>query len=396
MRYKLTTVDKIVGLVAVAAVLGCIGFAALVGKQRGWFAKPLALKTRFTSVSGLSRGAPVKMCDYPIGRVTRVVFNEDNEFDVEFEVFAEYRDRITETRYVQLETDVLQNPFINISNFEFDDKGNLTNVKPKYLTQWAIAQVEGLRKRYALSKRPVHSVLASGDFISPVNRPDLVAMAQEVISDFQKRLEPAAESMTKSAKNFEMILSDLSAIMSTLAKGEGAVGKFLKDEEMGEDIKQTIASVKLIATNMSQVTAELPKVVKEAHGAVANLNVLLAQLTVVGEKVPKLLDDVQGTLKSLDGLTANLTKVAADAPRLMKEIESVMANLNIITKDLANWTADTPELVQSIQAALNNANDIMQGLKRSVLLRGLVEQEQKRSLIIEQGRHSRYEKLTQP
>ena len=365
MRYKITSVDRIVGLLALLAILGCISLAGIVGKRRGWLAKPLVLKTRFTAVSGLSRGAPVKMCDYPIGRVTRVVFNENNEFDVEFEVFAQYRDRITETRYVQLETDMLQNPFVNISNFEFDDKGNLTSVKPEYLTQWAIAKVEALSKKHKRSKRPVHALLTSGDFISPVNRPDLAAMAQEVISDFQKRLEPAAKSMTKSAKNFELLLADLSAIMNTLAKGEGAVGKFLKDEEMGEDIKQTIASIKLIATHMSEVTADLPKVVKEAHAAVANLKALLAQVT-------------------------------SDVPRLMKEIEGVMANLNLITKDLANWTADTPELVQSIQAAVNNANDIMQGLKKSVLLRGLVEQEQKRSLIIEQGRHSRYEKLTQP
>jgi len=385
MRYKLTTADRLVGILAVVAVAGGIVVTVLVGTTYGWFKRPLVLKTSFVEAPGLSKGAPVKMCDYPIGRVTRVVFNERNEFDAEFEIFPEFASRVRETSYVQFTTDSLFNAMLVIRDFEFD-KDLKVNVDENHLTRWAVAQVERLRKKLETAKRPQFERLTSGDFVAPVAKTALTDMAMQAISAFQKKLDPVAERMTKSAEHFEGIIGNLNSIITTLDEGQGVVGKFLKDEEMGNDIKGIIADAKKMTGEVAQ---QLPKVVKEGEGAVRNLKDLLAELKAVGEKIPALLDQVNNSVKRLDALQANLTRTTAALPK-------VVGNVELITRDIATGTAHLPELTQSVQTTLNNVNEILAGLKRSFLLRGFIQQEQKRSLVIQQGRHSRYEKLVAP
>lgn len=386
MRYKLTTADRLVGLLAILAIAGGIAVTVLVGATRGWFRKPLVLKTSFESAPGLSRGAPVKMCAYPIGRVTNVVFNERNEFDAEFEIFPDFASRIKETSYVQFTTDSLFKAMLVVRDFEFNDKGEVLDVKEKQLSRWAVAQVARLKKKLSGSERPQFGHLKSGDFMAPVGRQALTDMAMEAISAFQTKLDPVADRMTKSAEHFEGIIGNLNSIIRALDEGQGVVGKFLKDEEMGEDLKRIIGHAEKIT---SDVAEQLPKVVKEGEGAVRNLKDLLAELKTVGEKIPALLDEVNKSVKKLGALQANLTETTAALP-------AVVGNVELITRDIATGTAHLPELTQSVQTTLNNVNDIMTGLKKSILLRGLIEQEQKRSLVIQQGRHSRYEKLVEP
>lgn len=390
MRYQVTMVDKVVGLLAVLAILGCLGAVAVVGARLGWFEESLVLRTTFSDAAGLHRGAPVKLRDYPIGRVTKVVFNKQNDFDVEFEIFGRYADRIDEASYVQLASESFLKSYLAVRTFEFDKQGRVANVEENQLTRWAKAHLAKIEKKYLKAETPLRTLAQSGDFMPPVKTPDLLEAATRVITDFQKKIQPAADSMTRSAKHFEEIVADLSKIMDALATGQGTVGKFVTDKQMGEDIKKTIHHIDGIAGHMELVSAGLPKVVQEAHTAVMHLNKLLAQLTVVGEKAPAVVTEVEGIAANMNRLTAN------EVPQLLRELEQTMASANVILRDMSQWSADTPELVQSVQESLTHANEIMRGLKKSIFLRGLVEQEQQRSRLLQQGRYSRYEALNQP
>ena len=398
---KFTRTDKAIGAFVILIIFAVGVF--VVGKQAGWLEHSLVLDTNFDFVYGLSKGSPVKMKGHRIGRVMKVEFNRENRFDLRLRVFGKYADRINETGYARISTDILQNPIVDVGTIEFDDAGVPKDIKWEYLSAYAIKRITMLGKKYGGPNAPVPPRLKRGDIITPLSRPDIVELGKEIMKDFQADVQPVVDRMKKSAEHFERIIADMSTISSAVAQGKGTVGRFLHDQDMGEDMRQTIRSTKetlvsvnAIAADLAKTTRALPTMVEEVQRVLTNVKALSEGVAEVTKNVPQLMAQVQTSLQTIDGLTQNLTKISADVPRLMEEVQGLLRSVKVITSDVAKWSDDTPELVQSIQTAIDNTNEILAGLKRSILIRGLLEEEGQRRDVTEQSRTSRYEELTQP
>jgi len=96
---------------------------------------------------------------------------------------------------------------------------------------------------------------------------------QVVSGDFRDMVVTNKSNVTRIVSNMETISNDIE-------KGKGTIGKLVKDEQLYNDAKETVASLKSISNDIEQGKGTLGKFMKdetlynEAKGAIGNINEL--------------------------------------------------------------------------------------------------------------------------
>lgn len=107
MRFRIRFADQIVGCFVLLAVVGIAAILVFMGTNQRWFAKNYHFQSRFASGDGLSVGMSIALKGFPIGKISRIRLNAENQVDVEFYIQDTYYDKVRPNSILELASNPL-------------------------------------------------------------------------------------------------------------------------------------------------------------------------------------------------------------------------------------------------------------------------------------------------
>jgi len=102
MRFRMRFADQIVGCFVVLAAVGIAAILVFMGINQRWFAKNYHFESRFASGDGLSVGMSIALKGFPIGKISKIRLNAENQVDVEFYIQDTYYDKVRPNSILEL------------------------------------------------------------------------------------------------------------------------------------------------------------------------------------------------------------------------------------------------------------------------------------------------------
>jgi phospholipid/cholesterol/gamma-HCH transport system substrate-binding protein len=183
------------GIFVTLGILFLVAIIFLIGSQQNLFSSEIKLTTKFKNASGLQVGSTVRSSGIAIGMVNNIEIINDSTVQVDLSI----KDKIKK--------------FI-----KKDSKASITSegiIGDKLLT---ISQ-----------GTPKSKAVEDGDVIKsfePIEIDDILA------------------SVKVTAENAEVITEELALLLMDVNEGEGALGKLINDEGMGEDLEKTMENLR--------------------------------------------------------------------------------------------------------------------------------------------------------
>lgn len=94
--------EKTVGIFVALAILGVIAVVVSIGIDRDLFAQKYQLKFTVEKGTGFSRGMPVKLSGFRIGRIKSIALNQQAQVDIDIEIDKKYQKWIKRDSRVRL------------------------------------------------------------------------------------------------------------------------------------------------------------------------------------------------------------------------------------------------------------------------------------------------------
>jgi phospholipid/cholesterol/gamma-HCH transport system substrate-binding protein len=250
-----------IGIVAATA----IGLASLlivsVGGTGGFFWDQYQLKTRFTNVQGLKKGAVVRVAGVEVGKVDDIKF-VGPEVEVDLKVKKEQRERIrTESRASIGSLSLLGEPVIDITpatqGTPLEDGAFIPSVRaPGQLSDVTTGATESLEQATALlrdiraGKGTVGKLFSDDQLYKEITA--FVDAAEGVTNNLRQgkgtlgRLirDPAAYDRLNAS------LDNLQTITNRINSGEGSLGRLLTDDALAKSLTSASGNIDQIATNL--------------------------------------------------------------------------------------------------------------------------------------------------
>jgi phospholipid/cholesterol/gamma-HCH transport system substrate-binding protein len=304
-----------VGAFVLAGMLAISGIVFMIGEERQLFKKKVVYETAFTDVAGLGAGSPVRMGGVDIGRVVKVGYSgesADRKIHVKFSVLSDQWQRIKQDSVASVESKGLLGDKMLVISIGTADKSSM---QP--------GSSIGSREAEDLS-----TMIAK--FAG------LPAKAEKVMDNLERVTDTLAdENLNRDLKG---MASSMNAVLGSLERKEGYVGKVLSDPHEAERISQMVS-------NLERVTSELEGTVQGVNQVIGRVRTgpgLLHEV-VYGEDSSKAVaqfggaaDELRVTLKGIregNGLARSII-YGDDAS------QATMQNLNAMSGDLRQIVAD--------------------------------------------------------
>ena len=304
---RFRNLKKKLGIFATAAVAVVAVVVLLIGKENDLFTQQYELSFTVDKGTGFTRGMPVKLSGFRIGRVRSISLNEAAKVDVVLQIGTAYQKWIRKDSSAKLVKEGLVGDAIveisagSPSQAKLQDRDRLAYVKTKALDEMA--------DEIAQNVKPV--LLEVSNIISYLNDPK--------------------GDIKQSMKNINLLAQHLDSTRgkadSLLVRVEGEVGTV--SNKLSSVLDKTGSSVDSASRNLASVLDDTSSTVKRAN----------ASLTKIDEKLPSLLAHADASL-------GNLEKVSFD---LKKAEENVLPKV--------------PALVKKTDAALGGANSVLNAAK---------------------------------
>jgi len=94
MKFKIRFADQIVGIFIILSLVSLVFVTAMLGRSQRWFARDPSFHTILPSAAGLSRNMAIQYRGFTIGNVRSFHLNENDEVEIVFRIFEEYRNRV--------------------------------------------------------------------------------------------------------------------------------------------------------------------------------------------------------------------------------------------------------------------------------------------------------------
>jgi phospholipid/cholesterol/gamma-HCH transport system substrate-binding protein len=169
-------------------------------------------------------------------------------------------------------------------------------------------------------------------------------------------------TLSTTNENAALLTADLLKITGDINEGKGTLGALLKDEQMADNIRESVKGLK--------------RTTESASVTVAKLNNILTSINLEGSLAGKLLTPDTASVKKVDDIIESIEKSAA-------EIEQMTANLNQFSRTIKNnegalnYILTDTTFVNNLEATLENAeaaskklDENMKALQHNILFRG--------------------------
>lgn len=318
-----------IGLVSIFAIVMATILIFLLSGEGGFFWQRYPLKTVFTSIPGLKKGAPVRLAGVEVGSVKDITFSGDR-VEVLMDVGRAHRSRITSTSMASLgSVSLLGESAVDITASSEGMPIPEGGVVPSGRAMGTIGDVAtqaGVAMEEATAL--VSSIRAGRGTVGQLMTDDrlyqeltaLVSSAEDVASGINKgrgtlgRLasDPAA------AKALEASLDNLQAVTARIRAGEGSLGQLLSNDALSRSLTSTTANLDAITGRINRGEGTAGKLVTDAQ--------LYDRFNSLSDRLDKLVGGLQqgegtaGQLLRDKKLYDNITETMAELRGLVIDI----------------------------------------------------------------------------
>jgi phospholipid/cholesterol/gamma-HCH transport system substrate-binding protein len=250
-----------IGIVAAIAVILASVLVVSVGGTGGFFWQQYQLKTRFTNVQGLKKGAVVRVAGVEVGKVDDIKF-VGPEVEVDLKVNKDQRERITtESRASIGSLSLLGEPVIDITpstqGTPLGDGAFIPSTRaPGQLSDVATSATESLEQATALlrdiraGKGTVGRLFSDDQLYKEITA---FVQAAEGVTDNLRRGEGSLGRLIRDPAAYERLsnsLDNLQTITKRINSGEGSLGRLLNDDALVKSLTSASGNVDQIAANL--------------------------------------------------------------------------------------------------------------------------------------------------
>jgi phospholipid/cholesterol/gamma-HCH transport system substrate-binding protein len=296
------------------------------------------MKTRFSRVDGLERGATVTVAGVPSGEVRNMVFEGSG---VIVEISLDSRIRLTEDSTATIAQDsLLGRRVLSIqpgSAGTYIADGEMIPTIPSAGVERAI---EALGKVGDTAERV-------GTFIDSLD---------QTRAELEARVIEISDTFVSIADKVESLLDPLTEVAEGLRNGEGTIGRLLKDDSAFDNIDETLQNLSEITNEIRHGKGSLGQLVYSSE-TIDNLNSSLAPLKDVMAKINRG-DGTLGKAVNDPELYNNLNQAFRSFSGAVSDIKVTMANMRQITDKINRGEGTLGSLVNDKQT-LKRLNDTM-------------------------------------
>ncbi|MCC7535422.1 MAG: MCE family protein [Deltaproteobacteria bacterium] len=333
-----------VGIFALLALAIGIAIVFLIGSSHSIFGSTVTLKTAFTNVGGLKRGAPVRIGGLDVGTVTAVEYGADRRVLVTFRVDAEALATLRSDSVVRLgNKGLLGDRLLDLdtgtaAGRRIQAGATLRSEEPFDL----MGAAAGLRTRadgVLGNAQELTGALADPEFTGNVRSvaKNLATITRDVaesngtagrllrdeqlaadIASATQGLSVATRQVTAATADVRAITRDLRAMMSEIRHGDSLLHELVYGDDGGRLLTELTAT--------SSEVRQMLAAIREGDGAVHELvygdegGRIVANIAEATESVREILDDVQAGRGTIGGLLVD-PSIYEDIKRLIGDLE---------------------------------------------------------------------------
>ena len=293
--------ERKIGLFLLTALAGIVLVVALVGMQRGIFTKTYTLQFTVDRGTGFSKGMPVKLSGFRIGRITDLALNEQAMVAITIEVDYKYKKWIRTDSTARLAKEgLVGDSVVEVSvgdreKPELKDGESIRFVKTKGLDE--------LTDEIAEKVKPVLNEVR--DIIGYINDPD---------GDLKKtirNMELLTRNLDQTRNRADLLLASTSQKLETISQ---------RSLSLLDSSARKVESLDIVKLNTS--LERLPPLLDKSDVAMTNIRAISIETRKLAEQtfpmVPNLLSRTDELLYSTDQLVNSLNNswlLGGDGPK---------------------------------------------------------------------------------
>ncbi|MBI2822273.1 MAG: MCE family protein [Acidobacteria bacterium] len=287
-----------------------------IGDRRQLFSESLELYTEFSNVSGLARGAKVRVSGMDAGEVleVRVPPDPDSRFRVRFRVVSGFRPILRADSVASIQTDgLVGNKFLQV------EAG----------TSQAAAVTEGFTVRSRETVEIADLMQQASETIGTAN-----AMVVDIRSGINETVKAIADLNRETVEVINevgdqvgrfssagnQVAEDVSSMVADIRKGQGTIGRLITEDGLYQEIQTAARETGEAVQNMKAVSADMKTISEEVKS-----RELGAKIEQVAGKIETLAQEATDAIRSFQkggsgGLMAEIRQTLSSANQTMANL----------------------------------------------------------------------------
>jgi phospholipid/cholesterol/gamma-HCH transport system substrate-binding protein len=321
---RITNAQKIkLGLFVIITAILLVTALYVIGRKQNIFGGTSYISAIFTNVNGLKLGNNVRYSGINVGTVRKITMINDTTICVNMAV----------------ESDILE-------HIRKDAKGVIGS--------------DGIVGSMVLNIFPgtvEADLLSPGDTISSIRK----ISTSDMMSTLSVTNQNAAE-----------LSSELLKITNSLNEGQGTLGRLLNDEEMGNDLKETVKNLNKVSREASEVINDLKTVISDIEFEESLLYVLVNDSLAAAQ--------FRSTLSHLETSSVQIEEAVENLNSVILEVKEGDGTFNYIVND-TTLVNDIDETVKNVKQGSVLLNENLEAMRHNFLFKGYfkkIEKEEKK------------------
>jgi phospholipid/cholesterol/gamma-HCH transport system substrate-binding protein len=322
---RITNAQKIkLGLFVIITAILLVTALYVIGRKQNIFGGTSYISAIFTNVNGLKLGNNVRYSGINVGTVRKITMINDTTICVNMAVESDILEHIRKDAKAVIGSDGIVGSMV-------------LNIFP--------GTVEA-------------DLLRPGDTLSSIRK----ISTSDMMSTLSVTNQNAAE-----------LSSELLKITSSLNEGQGTLGRLLNDEEMGNDLKETVRNLNKVSREASEVINDLKTVISDIEFEESLLYVLVNDSLAASQ--------FRSTLTHLETSSEQIEEAVENLNSVILEVKEGDGTFNYIVND-TTLVNDIDETVKNVKQGSVLLNENLEAMRHNFLFKGYfkkMEKEEKKA-----------------
>jgi phospholipid/cholesterol/gamma-HCH transport system substrate-binding protein len=317
--------NQAVGVFVILTVMVFVAAFLFSGQFREWSDPGEMIKIILPSdgLFGLSEGAEVEILGTKAGKVLRIVINPDQQIHADVQIQSDMKAfvRRDSSAVIRKRFGVAGDSFLDISR-GFGEP-----------LDWEFAVIDA-----SVERAPTESF---GEILDEARTKifPIIEDTQQAIRIFLEVLQQLHDP----EGDMHQLLGNLNAVSSRIARGEGAIGRLLTEEQIMDDLvallnrfntsmarfdpifddlETTIGNVAEISIKINEQSKSLPEINLKIKDLLVSVKALMKDLSRTTPQLPRILENVSDATDSVPVLMLQTQQVMVELERLIKQLQS--------------------------------------------------------------------------
>ncbi len=292
----LRNTDEWVGLLVIGAVVLFVAAALHAGLLSDWFRPTAQLRVLLpeTGSGGLSPGADIEVLGTKVGTVRRIVVNANAP------MYAEAELEVPATGYIRRDSVALIKKSFGVAGAAYLDIARGAGEK----LDWKFAVINASTER------------AATDDIN------------NLIDDLKKKIFPVLDDAGRGMKA-------LADTLEGVGQGRGNIGRFMKNDEVADQVAAVLANLVKVTTELSATVADI-RSFTNATATAEGLPALMHRADTAMASVQQVTRDLAAATSQLPAISRNVTVSTNSLPSLLTQTQQTMVDMQKLLSQLRN------------------------------------------------------------